>query len=122
MKDGTGNVPLRLYFIEIWRRNAAAARVSRDSGVLQSFEDMGQQTVFVIVEFPDNDALDETLSALPIFEQLGSAVEIEVTPVRPHDGFAEAGSYMEGVDQEADVDGQLGLTGAPQMNGGCSAV
>lgn len=71
-------------FQEIWHRNAVATQKYRSSGSVQSFKAVGRWTIFSIAEFPDNDSLDEALAGLPIVEDLGSAVEIEVIPVRPY--------------------------------------
>jgi pSer/pThr/pTyr-binding forkhead associated (FHA) protein len=61
---------------EIWHRG---------SGILQSFKAMGQRTVFAVADFPDDEALDEALAALPLVEELGSVVKIEVIPAWPYD-------------------------------------
>ncbi len=97
---------------ESWRRNVAA-RGLHNGGTLQGFKVVGKQTIFAIAEFPNNEALDKALSGLPIVEELGDAVEIEVIPVRPYgevDLTAEITVTMgEGLDLEADVDGEPGL-------------
>lgn len=69
---------------EIWRRELVA-REPRGSGFVQSFKTMGRRTIFVIADFPDDEALDGALAALPIVEELGSAVEIELIPAWPFD-------------------------------------
>jgi muconolactone delta-isomerase len=68
-----------------WLRGAPALPGSGGSGIIESFKVVGQQTVFAVARFDDNEALDETLARLPIVEEFGSAVDVEVILVRPFD-------------------------------------
>jgi muconolactone delta-isomerase len=105
-------------FRKAWHRGALTTRESRDSGIIQSFKVVGRRTIFAIAEAPDNEALDKALAGLPIVEDLGSAVEIEVIPMVSYEDFAAvperaAEQRGESLDQEADVHGQPGLPDAP---------
>ena len=57
---------------------------SRGSGIIRSFKAMGQRSVFAVADFPDDETLDEALASLPIVEEFGSDVKIEVIPAWPY--------------------------------------
>jgi muconolactone delta-isomerase len=73
----------------IWARQAEAALDAKKSGVVVDiWKCVGTRRVVCIVDVPDFDMLDRMLLDLPIMQEYGQHVDVEVTPLRRYEDFA----------------------------------
>jgi muconolactone delta-isomerase len=76
--------------MKIWYEEAQAALGAMDAGAVKGlWKVAGQRVVLALLDFPDHDSLDQALGGLPIMQQMGGSVELEVLPVRDYRDFAE---------------------------------
>ena len=73
----------------IWSEEAATALGAKEQGiVVDLWKCVGTRRVIAILEVPTPDMLDQILLDLPIMQKMGQHVEVEVTSLRPYEGFA----------------------------------
>jgi muconolactone delta-isomerase len=75
--------------VEIWKREAAAARGAKEAGaVTHLWKVAGQRVVLAVVEMPSAEDLDRALGGLPIIRELGGGVHTEALPIYDYETFA----------------------------------
>ena len=73
----------------IWAEEADAALGAKQAGVVVDlWKCVGERRVVAIVEVESHDALDQILLDLPIMQQHGQHVHVEVTALRRYEDFA----------------------------------
>jgi muconolactone D-isomerase len=79
----------QMQFFTIWARQADAILGAKQAGVVVDlWKCVGVRRVLCIVDVPDPDTLDQMLLDLPIMQELGQHVQVEVTPLRRYEDFA----------------------------------
>ncbi|BAY11788.1 muconolactone Delta-isomerase [Calothrix sp. NIES-2098] len=74
----------------IWAEEADAALKAKEAGVVVDlWKCVGIRRVIAIVNVPNLDVLDQILLDLPIMQKHGQHVQVEVTPLRRYEDFAE---------------------------------
>jgi muconolactone delta-isomerase len=74
---------------EIWRREAEAVLKALDKGVVKGlWKVVGRRQVLGLFDLPDHTSLDRALADLPLMQEMGGSVSVEVVPVRPYAEFA----------------------------------
>jgi muconolactone delta-isomerase len=74
---------------KIWTEEAAAALGAKEKGiVVDLWKCVGTRRVIAIVDVPTPDVLDQILFDLPIMQQMGQHVQVEVTSLRRYEDFA----------------------------------
>lgn len=74
---------------EIWGREADAALGAKQAGVVVDlWKCVGDRRVIAVVEVDSHDMLDQILLDLPIMQEHGQHVHIDVTPLRRYEDFA----------------------------------
>jgi muconolactone D-isomerase len=74
---------------EIWAKEADAALGAKSAGVVVDlWKCVGTRRVIVIVNVDTPDTLDQILLDLPIMQEMGQHVQVEVTPLRRYEDFA----------------------------------
>jgi muconolactone delta-isomerase len=78
----------QMQFLTIWAREADAELGAKQAGVVVDlWKCVGARRVLCIVDVPDPDTLDQMLLDLPIMQELGQHVRVEVTPLRRYEDF-----------------------------------
>ena len=73
----------------IWAEEADAALGAKQAGVVVDlWKCVGERRVVAVVEVESHDALDQILLDLPIMQQHGQHVQVEVTALRRYEDFA----------------------------------
>lgn len=73
----------------IWAKEADAALAAKEAGaVVDLWKCVGSRRVIAIVNVDGPDTLDQILLDLPIMQEHGQHVHIEVTPLRRYEDFA----------------------------------
>ncbi len=73
----------------IWAEEADAALGAKKAGVVVDlWKCVGERRVVAVVEVESHDALDQILLDLPIMQQHGQHVHVEVTALRRYEDFA----------------------------------
>jgi len=73
----------------IWAAEADAALGAKEAGVVVDlWKCVGERRVVAVVEVVSHDALDQILLDLPIMQQHGQHVHVEVTALRRYEDFA----------------------------------
>ncbi len=73
----------------IWAREAEAAIGAKKAGVVVDlWKCVGERRVIAIVEADGPDMLDQILLDLPIMQENGQHVQVEVTALRRYEDFA----------------------------------
>lgn len=73
----------------IWAEEADAALGAKQAGVVVDlWKCVGERRVVAVVEVESHDALDQILLDLPIMQQHGQHVHVEVTALRRYEDFA----------------------------------
>ena len=73
----------------IWAEEADAALGAKQAGVVVDlWKCVGERRVVAVVEVVSHDALDQILLDLPIMQQHGQHVQVEVTALRRYEDFA----------------------------------
>lgn len=73
----------------VWARQAEAALDWKKAGVVVDiWKCVGTRRVVCVVDVPECDALDQMLLDLPIMQEHGHNVNVEVTPLRRYEDFA----------------------------------
>lgn len=73
----------------IWGEEADAALGAKEAGVVVDlWKCVGERRVVAVVEVESHDALDQILLDLPIMQQHGQHVHVEVTALRRYEDFA----------------------------------
>jgi muconolactone delta-isomerase len=73
----------------IWAREAESALAAKKAGVVVDiWKCVGTRRVICIVDVPECDTLDQILFDLPIMQEHGQHVNLEVTPLRRYEDFA----------------------------------
>ncbi len=73
----------------IWAEEADAALGAKEAGVVVDlWKCVGERRVVAVVEVESHDALDQILLDLPIMQQHGQHVHVEVTALRRYEDFA----------------------------------
>jgi muconolactone D-isomerase len=73
----------------IWTREADAALGAKKAGaVVDLWKCVGSRRVVAIVDVDGPDTLDQILMDLPLMQEHGQHVHIEVTPLRRYEDFA----------------------------------
>jgi muconolactone delta-isomerase len=86
----------QMQFLTIWAREAGATLGAKEAGVVVDlWKCVGMRRVICVVDVPDPDTLDRMLLDLPIMQELGQHVHVEVVSLRRFEDFA------------ADVDNRL---------------
>ena len=74
----------------IWAKEAdAALGAKKDGVVLDIWKCVGSRRVVAVVDVDSPDTLDRILMDLPIMKEHGQHVQVEVTPLRRYEDFAE---------------------------------
>ena len=74
----------------IWAKEAdAALGAKKDGVVVDIWKCVGSRRVVAIVNVDSPDTLDRILMDLPIMKEHGQHVQVEVTPLRRYEDFAE---------------------------------
>ncbi len=74
---------------EIWAREAKAALGAKEAGVVVDlWKCVGARRVIAVVDVDSPDTLDQISLDLPIMQEHGHHVHIEVTPLRRYEDFA----------------------------------
>ena len=74
----------------IWAKEAdAALGAKKDGVVVDIWKCVGSRRVVVVVDVDSPDPLDRILMDLPIMKEHGQHVQVEVTPLRRYEDFAE---------------------------------
>lgn len=75
---------------KIWAEEADAALGAKAQGVVVDlWKCVGTRRVIVIVNVDSPDVLDQILLDLPIMQQMGQHIQVEVTPLRRYEDFAD---------------------------------
>jgi muconolactone delta-isomerase len=78
----------QMQFLTIWAREADAELGAKQAGVvLDHWKCVGMRRAICIVDVPDPDTLDQLLLDLPIMQELGQRVHVEVTALRRFEDF-----------------------------------
>jgi muconolactone delta-isomerase len=87
----------QMQFLTIWARDADAVLGAKKAGVVVDlWKCVGMRRVICIVDVPDPDTLDQLLLDLPIMQELGQHVHVEVTSLRRFEDFAvDVGKRLE---------------------------
>lgn len=73
----------------IWAKEADAALEAKSAGVVVDlWKCVGTRRVIAIVNVDTPDTLDQILLDLPIMQEMGQHVQVEVTPLRRYEDFA----------------------------------
>jgi muconolactone D-isomerase len=73
----------------VWAEEADAALGAKQAGVVVDlWKCVGERRVVAVVEVESHDALDQILLDLPIMQQHGQHVHVEVTALRRYEDFA----------------------------------
>ncbi|MCG8558687.1 MAG: muconolactone Delta-isomerase family protein [Hyphomicrobiales bacterium] len=74
---------------QMWAREAEAALGAKEAGaVVDLWKCVGQRRVVAVVNIASHDTLDQILLDLPIMQEHGQHVHIDVTPLRRYEDFA----------------------------------
>ncbi|HBE20558.1 MAG TPA: transporter [Cyanobacteria bacterium UBA11149] len=74
---------------KIWAKEADAALGAKSAGVVVDlWKCVGTRRVIAIVNVDTPDMLDQILLDLPIMQEMGQDVQVEVTPLRRYEDFA----------------------------------
>ena len=74
---------------QMWSREAEAALGAKEAGaVVDLWKCVGQRRVVAVVNIDSHDTLDQILLDLPIMQEHGQHVHIDVTPLRRYEDFA----------------------------------
>ena len=74
----------------IWAKEADAALEAKAAGVVVDlWKCAGSRRVIAIVDADSHDTLDRILLTLPIMKEHGQHVQVDVTPLRRYEDFAE---------------------------------
>ncbi len=74
----------------IWAKEAdAALGAKKDGVVVDIWKCVGSRRVVAVVDVDSPDTLDRILMDLPIMKEHGQHVQVEVTPLRRYEDFAE---------------------------------
>ena len=74
---------------QMWAREADAALGAKEAGaVVDLWKCVGQRRVVAVVNIDSHDTLDQILLDLPIMQEHGQHVHINVTPLRRYEDFA----------------------------------
>ncbi|MCP2730048.1 muconolactone Delta-isomerase [Limnofasciculus baicalensis] len=74
---------------KIWAKEADAALDAKAVGVVVDlWKCVGTRRVIAIVNVDTPDTLDQILLDLPIMQEMGQHVQVEVTPLRRYEDFA----------------------------------
>lgn len=74
---------------KIWAKEADAALGAKSAGVVVDlWKCVGTRRVIAIVNVDTPDTLDQILLDLPIMQEMGQHVQVEVTPLRRYEDFA----------------------------------
>ena len=74
---------------QMWAREAEAALGAKEAGaVVDLWKCVGQRRVVAVVNIDSHDTLDQILLDLPIMQEHGQHVHIDVTPLRRYEDFA----------------------------------
>lgn len=75
---------------EIWAREAKVALDAKGAGVVVDlWKCVGARRVIAVVDVDSPDTLDQISLDLPIMQEHGHHVHIEVTPLRRYEDFAD---------------------------------
>ncbi|MDJ0716449.1 MAG: muconolactone Delta-isomerase family protein [Prochloraceae cyanobacterium] len=77
-----------LFVISIEEANAAL-KAKHQGTIIDLWKCVGTPRIIAIIDVESPDALDRILMDLPIVKKHGQHVEIEVTPLRRYEDFAE---------------------------------
>ena len=73
----------------VWTEEAEAALGAKSAGVVKDlWKVVGERKVVAIVDVETPDALDQILFDLPIMQQMGHHVQVEVKSIRRYEDFA----------------------------------
>ncbi|MEM7224435.1 MAG: muconolactone Delta-isomerase family protein [Pseudomonadota bacterium] len=73
----------------IWAREADAALGAKEAGVVVDlWKCVGERRVVAVVKVESHDMLDQILLDLPIMQEHGQNVHVEVTALRRYEDFA----------------------------------
>ncbi len=76
--------------LQIWKAEAEAALNAKQQGVVVDlWKCVGIRRVIAIVDVSSFDLLDQILLDLPIMKRMGQHVQVQVTPLRPYESFAD---------------------------------
>jgi len=79
----------QMQLFNIWAREADAALAAKKAGVVVDlWKCVGTRRVICIVDVPECDTLDQIMFDLPIMQEHGQHVNVEVTPLRRYEDFA----------------------------------
>ena len=74
----------------IWAKEAdAALGAKKDGVVVDIWKCVGSRRIVAVVNVDSPDTLDRILMDLPIMKEHGQHVQVEVTPLRRYEDFAE---------------------------------
>lgn len=74
---------------KIWSEEADTALKAKSQGVVVDlWKCVGTRRVIAIVNVDSVDTLDQILLDLPIMKQMGQHVQVQVTPLRKYEDFA----------------------------------
>ncbi len=74
----------------IWTQETDAALNAKSQGVVVDlWKCVGTRRVIALVDVDSLDSLDQILLDLPIMKLMGQHVQVEVTPLRRYEDFAE---------------------------------
>ena len=75
---------------KIWAEEAIVAKEAKSKGaIVDLWKCVGTRRVIAIVNVESPDILDQILFDLPIMKKMGQHVQVEVTPLRRYEDFAE---------------------------------
>ena len=75
--------------LTIWSKEADAALNAKSQGVIVDiWKCVGTRRVIAIVDVDSPDSLDQILLDLPIMQEMGQHVQVQVTPLRKYEYFA----------------------------------
>lgn len=75
---------------EIWAKEAEAALAAKKAGtIVDLWKCAGTRRVIAVVDVESHDLLDRILLDLPIMIEHGQHVEVEISPLRRYEDFAE---------------------------------
>lgn len=73
----------------VWAEEAEAALGAKSTGVVKDiWKVVGERKVFAIVDVESPDALDQILFDLPIMQNMGHHVQVDVKSLRRYEDFA----------------------------------
>lgn len=73
----------------MWAREADAALGAKQAGaVVDLWKVVGERRVVAVVDIDTPDALDQVLMDLPIMQEHGQHVHVDVKPLRRYEDFA----------------------------------